>query len=449
MAVKTTFLKHQAEEIELIHNKSYWALLFECGTGKTLTTLGIIDRRKQRFPNYKTLVALPNTLIENWVEEVAKHTDLTCVMLRGTLEKRIKLLNTKADLYLINYEALRIITEELINAKFDLVVFDESQNIKERSTQQSKAAFRIAMACPHRLILTGTPIHNGPLDCFGQFRVLSPDIFGTSYYRFRSTYAVMGGFLGKMVLKYINMDKFKRTIMKCSSLRLKDEVLDLPPRTYEVIRLDLPAEQKRMYTQLRDAFMTECKGSIITAPVVLTRLIRFSQLTAGFYKDIQFQEVSCEQNPKQEWLIEWLKEHGHKTVVFVRFIKELKDLEGRLTKEGIKFVSIYGETKDRIEQVRLFNSDDTFRVFIGQLDTAGQGINLQSASYCVFLSNNYSYGDREQAESRIHRQGQKALNCTYIDVIYRDTIDEKVLKILKKKESLAAIINKGYLREVV
>lgn len=440
MAIKTSLLNHQAKGVELIKNKTFFALLYECGVGKTLTTLAIINERKQRFPQYKTLYICPNTLIDNVIDEITKHTDLTCLALRGTLDKRTVLLKQRADIYLINYEATWRIEEVLIDAKFDLVVFDESQNLKGHTTAQSKACYHIAMNCPHRLILTGTPVHNGPLDCYGQFRCLSPDIFGGSFYRFRARYAYMGGYLGKQVLKYINMEDFKKKIAAVSSIIKKDDVLDLPERTYETVKVELPEEQQRMYMQLRDQFLTECKGSIVTAPVIITRLIRFSQITAGFYKDIEGKEHSYEKNPKQEWLIEWLKDHGHKTIVFVRFIHELKSLEDKLRSCNIRFVSVYGDTEDRIGLVKRFNESADIQVFIGQLDTAGQGINLQAASYCVFLSNNYSWGDREQAESRIHRQGQKAKNCTYIDVICEKTIDEKVLKILKKKESLANML---------
>lgn len=442
MALKTTLLKHQTAGLELIKNKSYWALLYQCGVGKTLTTLAIIDERKRRFSSYyTTLYVCPNTLIENVADEILKHTDLLPVAVTGSVARRKEILkSSQADIFLINYEGTRIITDELIDFGFDLAVFDESQNLKGHTSLQSKACYRIAMSCPHRLILTGTPVHNGPLDCYGQYRVLSPDIFGTSYYKFRARYALMGGYLGKQVLKYINMSDFKNKILRCSTVLTKEEVLDLPPRTYETVRVEMPEEQLRMYKQLRDQFITECKESVVTAPVMLTRLIRFSQITAGFYKDITGKETSYEKNPKQEWLLTWLQEHGHKTVVFVRFIKELKDLQELLCKNNIRFVSVYGGVEDRIAVVKEFNDRPEIQVFIGQIDTAGQGINLQSANYCVFLSNNYSWGDREQAESRIHRQGQKALNCTYYDVVMRDTIDERVLKILKKKESLAGML---------
>lgn len=448
MAIRTNLLRHQEEGVKLIANKSYYAMLYECGCGKTLTTLAIIDERLKRFRQYKTLVVAPNTLLENWQEELCKHSDLTSVLLRGTPNKRIALLSTPVHIFLINYEGTRLIAKELIDEKFDLVVFDESQNLKGHNTQQSKACYHIAMSCPHRLILTGTPIHNTPLDVFGQYRCLTPDIFGSSYYRFRARYAVMGGFLGKQVFSYINMNEFKDKILRCSSIKLKEEVLDLPPRTYETVRVEFLPDQARMYKQLRDAFLTEMKDAIITAPVMLTRLIRFSQITAGFYKDITGKEHSYETNPKQAWLIEWLKDHGHKTVVFVRFIKELKDLQEALHRSGITFVSVYGETKERLKNVNEFNNNTECQVFVGQIDTAGQGINLQAASYCVFLSNSYSFGDREQAESRIHRAGQKAQNCTYIDIVMRDSIDERILQVLKRKESLARMLTSDIIKVV-
>lgn len=440
MAIKRTLLKHQAEAVELVKNKSFYALLMQPGLGKTLAALAIIDERKKRFPKYRTLYVCPATLIENVIDEASQYTDLTTVAVTGTKAQRLVKLDRPADIHLINYEATRIITDALIYKNFDCIIFDESHSCKGHTSLQSKACYRLAMHAPHRIIMTGTCIHNSPLDVFGQYRLLSNDVFGPSYYKFRAHYAIMGGFLNKQVLKYINMDQFMDRIKKCSLIKTKEECLDLPPRNYEVIHVDLTDDQKRMYGQLKDSFITEFKEKVVTAPMMLTRLMRFSQITAGFYKDIEGKEHSYEKNPKQDWLIEWLKDHRYKTVVFVRFIKELKDLEAALQRSGINFVSVYGETRERIDLVKSFNDRPDIQVFIGQIDTAGQGINLQSAAYCVFLSNNYSYGDREQAESRVHRQGQLAKNCTYIDVVARDSVDERILKILKKKESLAGML---------
>ena len=444
-----TLFKHQQEALQKAKNQTHYALFHECGLGKTLAALAIIDARlDESDTHYKTLVVAPCTLLENWQDEIQKFTDMRAVALTGSRKARSVRLQESADIYLINYESLRILYSELIAKRFSCVIFDESHALKNHMSQQSKAGYKVAMSIPHRIIMTGTPIMNSPLDVFGQYLCINPAIFGPSFFRFRAQYAIMGGFLGKQVQKYVNMETFKRKVLSCADIKSKAECLDLPPKLYEVVRVDMLPEQTKMYKQLREQFITAYKDAVVTAPVMLTRLMRFSQITAGFYKTIEGKEISYESNPKHEWLIEWIKETQAKTVVFVRFIKELHDLEASLTTAGIQFVSVYGETRDRIGVVKSFNDVASIQVFIGQIDTAGQGINLQSASYCVFLSNNYSYGDREQAESRIHRAGQTAQNCTYIDVVARDTIDEKVLKILKKKESLAGILTKDLMRIV-
>ena len=445
--IKTPLLKHQSSAVDLIANKTYYAMLWECGCGKTLGVIAIIACRKQRFPKYRTLVVCPSTLLENWQEEIDKHSNLSSVLLVGSKDKRIKLLSKVADIYIINYEGLRVI-EDKLKYKFNLIVFDESQNLKQHTSLQSKAGYAVAKTTPHRLILTGTPIYNHVLDIFGQYRVLSDNIFGSSFRVFRAKYALMGGYMGKQVITAINTEDLSHKMSLCSDMKTKDQVLDLPPRVYETVRVDLPDEQVKVYKQLKTEFLAMFNNKEVTGPVIVTRLMRFSQITAGFIKNIDGDEEPFKTNPKLDWLIDWLNEHKHKVVIFVRFLKEIAELEGRLKKNGTNFVSIYGAITDRQSLVNKFNSDPDCRVFIGQIDTASAGINLQSASYCIFLSNSYSYGDREQAESRIHRQGQKAKSCTYIDVIARDTIDERILKVLRSKQSVANMLVAD-LKEVV
>lgn len=440
MGIKTALLKHQAECVELVKNKTFYALLLQPGLGKTLTALAIIDERKSRFKKYPTLYVCPNTLVENVMEEASLRTDITCVALRGSRSRRSALLEAHADVYIMNYEGTRIMTDELICKRFQCVIFDESHATKCHTSQQSKACYRIAMSIPHRIIMTGTAIMNSPLDVFGQYRLLSNDIFGTSYYKFRARYAIMGGFLNKQVTKYINLDTFKQRMLSCSIVKTKEDCLDLPPRMYETVHVDLSEEQMKMYRDLKDQFLASYKGEVVTAPVMLTRIMRFSQITAGFFKNTEGKEISFEKNPKLDFTVDWIKTNPYKVIVFVRFIKEREDLEARLTSEGIAYVAIKQEDDDRVALVKKFNQSPEIQVFVTSISIGGQGLNLQSASYCIFLSNEYSFGKRDQAESRTHRQNQTADKCTYIDVVARNTIDENILKILKKKESLASII---------
>lgn len=440
MDFKTPCFKHQLECFNTVKDKPYHALLLEPGLGKTKITLDVITYRKLKNKNYKTLVVCPNTLVENWVEEVAKHSDLTCVALTGTPLRRGKRLDEDVDVYIINYEGTRIFTMPLLKKKFDFLVLDESTAVKNPSSQQSKACFDLSRNIKDKLILTGTPIMNNPLDIYGQYRILTTDVFGRNYYWFKNRYAVMGGYLDKQVVRWVNMVEFREKLHSCATRLTKDDCLDLPEKLYQVIRLDMPDEQKRVYNELKKGFIAEYREGIITAPVVLTRLMRFSQITAGFCKTTEGEEYAFGKNPKIDWLISFVQDLAieRKVVAFCRFSYEIKMVERALRKAGIGFVTVQGGVKDRIDLVNKFNGDKRVRVFIGQLQTSGMGITLTGANYAVFMSNSYSFGERVQAEDRIHRIGQ-SLNCTYIDLLMKGTIDTAIHNTLERKESLSTM----------
>jgi len=438
MDFKTTCFKHQLECFENIKDKPYYALLLEPGLGKTKVVLDIATYRKEQNQIYKTLVVCPNTLVENWVDETHKHSNLEAIALLGSKGKRIRKLSWPADVYIINYESCRILKHNLIQKGFDLLVLDESTAVKNPKTLQSKACFDISHYVKDKLILTGTPVMNNPLDIFGQYRILNPDIYGRNYYRFRSRYAVMGGYLDKQVVRWVNMVDFRERLYRCAIRKTKDECLDLPDKLYQIIRLDMPDEQKQVYADLKQGFIAEFRDEVITAPVILTRLMRFSQITAGFTKTVEGEEYAFTKNPKVDWLVNFIQNLAitRKIVVFCRFTFEIKMVEEALHKAGIQFVTVQGSTKDRIALVSKFNRDASVRCFIGQIQTTGMGINLTSANYAVFMSNSYSYGERTQAEDRIHRIGQDK-NCTYIDLLMKKSVDVSIHNTLRRKESLS------------
>lgn len=441
MAINTPLYQHQQRGYELAHDKTYFALLYEPGLGKTLTAAAIIDDRVARFSGYRTLYVAPNALVENVAADIAKHTSLRCVQLTGSRDRRLKMLAEKADIYIINYEGARVITHDLERAKFQLLVCDESHACKSPTSLQSKACFTLAHSIPHKLILTGTPILNSPLDIFGQYRLLHPGIFGLSWYRFRARYAILGGYMNKQVVKYINMQELRRKVESCAHICTKAECLDLPDKNYQTVYLDLPTPQRKAYKQMADNFIAEIKNTVTTAPIILTRLMRFSQITAGFWKDVEDKEHAFDSNPKVDWLVEWCRDNQQKVVVFCRFIHEIVGIENALRNAGISFRTIRGGVEP-LPLVDEFNNNPSVQVLVGQLQVAGQGFTLTAAAYAIFMSNDYSYGRRLQAEDRIHRISQTR-NCTYIDVCYRDTIDVRLLSVLQKKQSLAELIMGG------
>jgi SNF2 family DNA or RNA helicase len=436
--------QHQDEMFQKALGRNAYGFFVEMGLGKTRVAIELALARSQR-----TLILAPNTVLENWDAEIRKwsNNERKGIILQGSRSQRERLLNLNGQFFIINYEALRILKERLINKGFQFIIADESQKLKGYKTLQSKSAFQIAQAIPYRLIMTGTPITNNPLDLYGQFRFLNPHIFGFSYYRFRAQYAIMGGFQNYQVVKWINMDGLKSIIYKHACSYLKKDCLDLPDKIYEVEMLDLTKEQREKYNELKTQFITEFKGEIVNATVVLTRLIRFQQITSGFLRAGDgtkegIRDFPFGKNPKLDWVADFLKHRlprEGKVIIFCRFLWEIHALI-RLCKETkIGYSVIYGAIKERQAEVDKFNNDPRTRVFIGQLQTSGMGLNLTAASYVVYYSNSYSYGDRIQSEDRAHRIGQ-CKNVTYIDLVCRKTIDELILKVLSSKKNMADYI---------
>ena len=435
---------HQLDIINAAYGKKAFAVFADCGLGKTACAIKLIERYLDLTPEpgkmypltFKTLVVAPNTILENWYEEIKKWSTLTCIILQGNRLKRTKLLQENADIYVINYEALRIFEPYLIAAKFQFIIADELQKLKGYRSLQSKAAFRIAQMIPYRLGMTGTPITNNLCDVFAEYRFLNPYIFGFSFYGFRARYCTMGGYMMKEIRSYINVDELQRKVASIAIRVSKFDCLKLPEKIYQTHYVDLNDEQQRVYKELRKEFISEIQGKTVTAPYVLTRLMRLSQVTAGFIKAEDQEEINFESNPKLRFLKEFIEDlpKEDKVVVFCRFLKEIANLRALCEEQQWPWAGIWGEVKDRQDQIKRFN--ESAKVMIAQIQTAGLGINLQAAHCCVFLSNSYSHGDRLQAEERCHRIGQCS-NVLYIDIIARKTIDETILQCLKDKKDLA------------
>jgi len=193
---------------------------------------------------------------------------------------------------------------------------------------------------------------------------------------------------------------------------------------------------------MKSTYLMELEsGEVVRAANVLSRLLRLSQITGGYMQDEQG-KVVCISEAKTKLLEETLDDlldAGKKVVIVARFIPEIKAMRKILESKNIDYAWIAGEVKDRGEQVRRFQEDENYRVFIAQIQTGSLGITLTAANTEIFYSQSYSYADYDQARARIHRITQ-VNKCTYIHLVARNTIDEKVLEILQQKKSVADMI---------
>jgi SNF2 family DNA or RNA helicase len=327
--------------------------------------------------------------------------------------------------------------------KPDMIICDESQRIKTHNAAQSKALHKLGDNAKYKLILTGTPVQNSPLDTFSQWRFLDKNIFGTSYFAFKAHYAVMGGYGNHKVMGYINKDEL---IIKAHSIAYrvtKEEALDLPDQIDEMRYCKLEPKAQRVYENIRRENFAELVSGEISTTNVLTRLLRLSQITGGFVSDDDgdIENISNSKLSALSEIIDDVMSADKKIVIFARFVEEMKAIRVLLEGKDLAYSFIAGEVKmaDRGQEVETFQNDPNCKVFLAQIQTAGLGITLTAADTAVFYSLDFNYANYSQARARIHRIGQKN-NCTYIHLLVKNSVDEKIMDALAAKKSIAAEI---------
>lgn len=434
--------QHQARALDLLSRNKNYALAMEMGTGKTRVVIELMAWRKRQGEAKPWLVVCPLSVVGVWAEQIRQYAPgLIPVKLVGDRYEREKGLSGPGDIFIINYEGVRVLSGALENKAWAGVVCDESHRIKNRTSQQAKSCFRIGGRSERRYVLTGTMITNNPLDAFGQFKFLNEEILGSNFFAFQSRYAVMVTHgRARFPVKFINLQDLANRISPWTYRITKEEAkLGLPDKIYETRYVELPDNARRIYKQLAKELLAEIGDKVVTAQIVLTKILRFSQITAGFVVTEDGAEEQLHERKIDE-LLDILDQTEGQCVVWTKFKREMALVKRALDKAGVTSACLGGDTpQSEREEILTRFRDGGVRVFIGQVQAGGTGISLTAAHTCVYMSSPFSLGDRLQSEDRLHRIGQKNA-VTYIDLVCPGTIDESVLQILKNKKGMADII---------
>lgn len=427
------------------------------GCGKTLTAIAVAGAAYQMGAIETVLIVAPTSVCAVWPKEFedAATFKFKVNVLLGDKKQRLRELEAlkafpfKAlKVAVINYESTwrEGIFEALLDWKPDMVIADESQRIKSHDAQQSKAMHKLGDIAKYKLILSGTPVQNNAIDIFSQYRFLDPTVFGMNFYAFRNRYAIMGGFSNRQIVGYKDLDELIKKEHSIAYRVTKEEALDLPEQTFITRNIRMNTKDRNLYDQIRRNSFAELEsGGQITAPTVLTKLLRLQQFTGGFIQADEGDKPELVFRGKldalEDILEDYVIEAEKKLVVFCRFRPEIDLIQRLLDRRKIRYCSIYGDIKidDRGDIVKEFQTNPKVKVFLAQIDTAGLGITLTAADTCVYYSVNFNYAAYSQSLARIHRIGQRN-RCTYIHLVVEKTIDETVLKALAKKEDLAKTV---------
>ncbi|CAB4182576.1 HepA Superfamily II DNA/RNA helicases, SNF2 family [uncultured Caudovirales phage] len=458
---------HQQEALELSWNAPHFALLMEMGCGKSKVAVDTIAALAVLKEINGVLVLAPKGVYLNWVkEEFPRHMpdmiDYFMAPWRSLMnkdeEKKFKLLLKHPepgvlDIMVMNIEGINVERGFRDVIKFlethnVLTIIDESTCIKSHKADRSKRAWTIGKLSKYRRIMTGTPITQDPLDLFSQFQFLQPGCLKfTSYSAFRAFYAnmgvqIMGNRSFPKILGFRNLETLQRDLQPISYRKLKTECLDLPPKVYQTRYIDMEPEQRTIYEKFKKEALLTLNEQTITSTSALTTIMKLQQIACGFVVDDDSNEISIPTN-RLDALGEIVQDIQGKVIVWCAFRRNVEDVVAYLkeTYGDHSTVHYYGGTTDdgRAESLERFKNDPTCRFFIGTAATGGMGITLIQSNTTVYFSNGYNLMYRLQSEDRNHRIGQQN-TVNVIDIVCNNTVDERIVKILKAKKDLASMV---------
>jgi hypothetical protein len=359
----------------------------------------------------------------------------------------------------------RFLWEILQNRKV-LYIADEARRIKNPTADRTKVVTKSAKFAPYRRLLNGTPVPNGPFDIYSQMLFLDENFWKphgiSTFGAFKNMFGIFqpasvrgpGGVLRQFnqLVAYKNLPLLQRILGTMCSRLLKEDVLDLPPKVFSRRTFELTAAQWEVYRALESDLMATLEtGELVTAPLAITRLLRFQQITSGY---VPVDDPSGEPiheigktNPRFDDLHECLEDIPGKAIVWCRFNRSVDHAMNVCELLKQKVVRYDGQvTPDqRAEAKELFQKGDAFRM-IAKTSTAGEGLTLHAASYAVYCENTFDLAERQQSQDRIHRIGQKH-TCNYYDQVALGTVDEKIVKALIEKVDISNQITGDRIRE--
>ena len=406
--------------------------------GKSWVASALLSGRDHR----RVLVCCPLSVVDVWPKQFALHSgrgELVVPLVGPVTKKRdtaIKAIEQAKDRPLVlvtNYDSAwrEPFGSWAMSAGFDCLIHDECHRLKSSSGKASIWASRMAKIVPYRIGLSGTPYPHSPLDGYGVCRAIDSKVFGGSFVSYRNRYAVMGGWEGKQVIGWRDLDDMNKRFYSIAIRKTKEECLDLPAFQHVVVPIKLAGRAAKLYRDLETDFVAEVRSGVVTASNALVRMLRLQQMTSGYCCVDDLVERIGEE--KQKALADLLEDVGPNEpfVVFCRFRHDLREIERIAGAAGRPYNEVSGDRKE----LESWNAAGAGAVLGVQTQSGGLGIDLTKARYVCYYSQVLSLGDYEQSLARVHRPGQTK-TVTYYHLLASRTVDEKIHLALREHKSV-------------
>jgi superfamily II DNA or RNA helicase len=427
----------------------------EMGLGKTIQVIALLrsvhEERQKTSPGGSglCLILCPKSLVYNWAAELDRFgPGLPYSIHYGLGRDAAELEGEGFRIILSTYATLRRDAEEFQKREFLYLILDESQNIKNLSTQTSAAV--LGLSAVHRLALSGTPVENNLSELYSLFRFLNPRFFGQEKFFVQRYLKPIQDSGDEEALRDLRLRIYPFMLR-----RLKRDVLaELPEKTEETAYIELEGAHLAAYHRRRLEYKRMIDGFIAAGDykkqtfVILKALSELRRLASVPESDLDYegaQDLSAAApapSAKRQYLREIvpeIAENGHKCLIFTNFLAQVELVSGDLNALGIPHLTMTGATSDRQSLVRRFQTDGEIRAFVMTLKTGGAGLNLTAADYIFILDPWWNRAAETQAIDRSHRIGQ-ANPVFCFRLIARDTIEERILELQQRKADLAGAL---------
>jgi superfamily II DNA or RNA helicase len=432
--IKTALRGYQKEAVERALPHAGFCLFPEQRTGKTLTSLAIVDHRKPDI----LFILCPKKAIREWRDQMAKHLEMDwdCQVIVENFEQFSRNPKTRRSL---KGKLKRL----LAKGKRLFVLIDEVHRIKKRGSATSRFVRSLGTIATWRLGLTGTPIAQGIQDAFAIFDFIMPGLFG-KWEDFREQYLTFGGFENRKIKGYKNEEEFNRIFHKYSyRITLKEAKRREGQKAAKIrrkkIMVRLSARTRLIYNELVEELETEINGTIVSTPMVMTLTGKLQQLTGGSLihktrvpgRKVKIGEVIPVGDEKLQACRKILMslEPGKKVVICARYKHELASLQA--------LVRSLGMTEKLIAGGQDFDGQFNTDAIVLQI-SSGIAIDLAESNTYIFYSWDFSYINYEQSKFRVQSFATRQVN--YYFLIARATVDEDIYEAVVKKKNLATLV---------
>lgn len=465
--------KHQMEGVIYGLEHESFLLGDDQGLGKTKEIIDIAMCRKQTDGLKHCLIICGiNGNKYNWADEVKIHSreDSWILGTRFTKRPPIKMIegSTKDKMedlnniphqffWITNIETLRggsfkekqgkrTVTRFPIAEKIQelcdrgiigMIAFDEAHKAKNPDSQQGKALLSIDCKGP-KIPMSGTFVLNNPLDLYLPLKWAGFETH--SFYAYKQHYCTMGGFGGKEIVGYKNLDELRSMVSKVMLRRVKGDVLDLPPKVHTIEWVDAYPEQKSLYKDVRDQVRDNI-DKVKVHPDPLSEMLRLRQVT-GYPGILSSTVTKSAKMDRMEELVEEEVLVGGKAIIFSNWSEMTNVIRNKLKKYNPAYITGEVGSVQRMEEKDRFQNDPDCKVMIGTIGALGTGFTLTAAQLVIFVDEPWNRGIKDQAEDRAHRIGTRG-TVRIVTILTRDTVDEGVYNLVQKKGKMADLLVDG------